>query len=422
MSGKAILLVVLSFSLIFLIMGRNLGDISTRAVENSSKYYTNTVAHEIAVSGANIVASLISRDPEYDDPITPKPFKGGTLEATVEHDGERRIVTAKGTFEDVTSEVRVILSPSKFSKFAYYSEDEGDGIIYWMSKDTVWGPFHTQDFLYVSGRPVFYGKVTTKRGVKKESKSDKPQFLGGYDKGNLPLPADGVSNLKNAGLNYGGKVFSLISSSTVEYQDFYLTFKGDSVNFKYNWREDVSGTWYNRVTDQTVLTSSLTSNGIIFLDAKDKNGNVIDMRLKGVVDGRYSVGCQGSVYLDDDITYLANPLTSQSDDILGIVAYKDVIITDNSANNDDINIHASIYTQTGGFAAENYKDRPVSGAINLVGGMVQSLRKPVGTFDTHSQKITHGFSKRYKYDERLLALAPPYYPGTNKFEILSWYE
>jgi hypothetical protein len=404
-------------------MGRNLGDISTRAVENSSRYYTNTVAHELAVSAANIVASLISRDPEYDDPIEPKDFKGGIIEAKIEHDGERRIVIAKGTFEDVTNEVRVILSPSKFSKFAYYSGDEGDGIIYWMSKDTVWGPFHTQDFLYVSGRPVFYGKVTTKRGLKKQSPSDKPQFLGGFDKGNLPLPADGVNKIKDAALSYGGKVFSLISSATVEYQEFYLTFKGDSVNFKYNWRENVSGTWYNRVTNETVLTSNLTSNGVIFLDAKDKNGNVIDMRLKGVVDGRYSVGCQGSIWLDDDITYTDDPLTNpHSDDILGIIAYKDVIITENSANNDDINIHASIYTQKGGFTAQNYDDRAVSGEINLVGGIVQAIRKPVGTFDSHTQKITHGYSKRYKYDERLLALAPPYYPGTDKFEILSWYE
>ncbi|HVO75725.1 MAG TPA: hypothetical protein VMT35_16980 [Ignavibacteriaceae bacterium] len=426
MSGKAILFLVMSFSVIFLVMGRNLGDISTRSVINSVTYYDNTVAHEIAVSAANIAASKICFNTLWADGFHNVPFNGGTFNVTVTPNGEQRIVTATGVYKDTVAEVKIILSPSKFSKYAYYSAIETDDPlhpIYWMTKDTVWGPFHTQDYIYVSGCPVFYGKVTTKKGVKKYTNDqipDNPRFLGGYQQVPLDLPTTGITKVRDNAVNNGGKLFSLISTSTVQYQDFYLTFKGDSVNYTYNWKEKVSGSWHNRTTNLTVLTENLTSNGVIFFEGKDKNGAIINMRLKGTVDGEYTVGTDASIYLDDDIVYKDDPRTEPSDDILGIVAKNDVIIANNTANNHSINIDAAIYSQSGGFTAENYDTRGKAGSINLYGGVTQQTRKPVGTFS--GDNILSGFSKRYWYDPRLMTLSPPYYPGTDKFEILSWYE
>jgi hypothetical protein len=293
-----------------------------------------------------------------------------------------------------------------------------------MTKDTVWGPFHTQDYLYVSGRPCFFGKVTTKLGVVKQRYSDRPQFLGGYDICDLPLPKDGVSNLKQNAQNFGGKVFNLKSTGTILYKSFYLTFKNDSVTYKIDWTDKTSGTAVDKVTTATVLTSSLAPNGIIFVDGtKDQSGiTPLDIRLKGTVQGRYTVGSSGSIYLDDDIVYRSDPLKGPSSDVLGICAMKDVIVTDNAANNHSINIQASVYAQVGGFTAENYINRPVSGTINLLGGIIHGNRGAVGQFDSGKQYLTSGFSKRYRYDERFLSIAPPYFPGTGKFEILSWYE
>jgi hypothetical protein len=424
MSGKAILFLVMSFSVIFLIMGRNLGDVSTRSVQNSVGYYTNTVAHEIAVSGANLAAAKISANALWDSGFGPTDFNGGKFETTVEHDADRRIVTTIGKYDTSESRVEMIIAPSTFSKYAYYSGDEGSGIIYWMTKDTVWGPFHTQDYLYVSGRPCFYGPVSTKLGLKKQQKSDKPQFLGGYEEGDLEMPSNGVSKLKENALNFGGKVFNLKTTSTTVYNSFYLTFKNDSVTYKIDWTDKSSGHDVAKVTTQTVLTSSLTANGIIYIEGtKDLSGNTpLDVRLKGTVKGQYTVGTSGSFYLDDDIKYYSDPQDGPSSDVLGIVAKKDVIITDNTANRHDIDIQASVYAETGGFGAENYGSRPVSGTINLYGGIIQYIRKAVGEFDSGKQKVTNGFSKRYRYDERFLAISPPYFPGTGTFEILSWYE
>ena len=106
--------------------------------------------------------------------------------------------------------------------------------------------------------------------------------------------------------------------------------------------------------------------------------------------------------------------------MLGIVAGNKVLITDNTANHADINIHASIYSEKGGFGADNYDTRPISGNINLVGGIIQDERQPVGTFG--SGGIKSGFAKRYKYDERLMLISPPFYPGTGGLEVVSWFE
>jgi len=418
MSGKAILFLVMSFSVIFLIMGRNLGDVSTRSVQNSVRYYTKTVSHEIAVSAANLAAAKISFNPEWDSGFVETSYNGGTFETTVEQDGERKIVTTIGRYDSCTSRVQMIIAPSKFSKYAYFCEDEDkNGTIYWMSKDTCWGPFHTQDKLYVSGKPVFFGRVTTKLGVVKKSPSDNPQFLGGYDLGDCPMPTDGVSNLREDAVNNGGKLFNLQSNSTTRYETFYLTFKQDSVYYKYNWREKVSNTWYDRVTEATVKTSDLSSNGVIFVDATDRYGTPIDVRLKGTLKGDYSIGTTAGVWIDDDIVY-----NDKTQDMLGIVAKGDVTITNSTATK-NINIHGSIYTEKG-FTAEDYDDRSPSscGAINLFGGLIQHERKPVGQFNSSTQQMVHGYSKRYIYDERFMTISPPYFPGTNKFEILSWYE
>ena len=132
-------------------------------------------------------------------------------------------------------------------------------------------------------------------------------------------------------------------------------------------------------------------------------------------------GSKGTIYIDDDIVYSKDPrIYPNSSDLLGIVSKNNIVITDNIANHNDINIQASIYSESGGFGAENYSSRPPSGDINLLGGIIQNTRQAVGTFNGGG--IQSGFNKRYKYDERLLIASPPAFPGTGSYEIVSWLE
>ena len=408
MTGKSSLLLIMGFAIIFMIKSKNFGDISTRSTENYVNYYVETVAHDIAISAANIAANQVFLDPTWDDGYDDIPFQGGSYDvqlAVLDPYKNIREVTAQGTFHGLTKTVKVKFAPSKFSKFAYFSVSEG-GTIWWTGNDTVWGPFHTQDYMRVYRHPVFYGKATTKRSlVYYDSKTqDKPYFFGGYEQGvDLPLPTNAVDEMEaiadDNGLKFSGE-------DTV-----FVIFAGDSLKYKFNYSDEYT----------SVYLPTASPNGMIF--AK----NCI-LRMKGTVKGQYTIGCsslmdnnKGTIYLDDDIVFNQDPRQyPNSNDLLGICAENNVYITENAANNSNINIHASVYCEKGGFGAENYADRPVSGNINLLGGIIQHTRRAVGTFGNGG--IKSGFAKRYLYDERLLVASPPFFPGTGGFEIVSWLE
>lgn len=426
MGGKAAILLVLGFSLIFLVAGNNFNRVASKSVDNFSDYYEQTNVYNIAKSAANIAANKVFFDQTWTTGFSNVSFSDGTMSASVQIINvlqNIRKITASGTYQGITKTIEVILQPSKFSMFAYYSANEPSNI-WWTNSDTVWGPLHVQGTLQVAGRPIFNGKVTTQNGLTMYDPghwetqrvrvgrrwvnqrvwvpgSDDPQFNGDYESGvNLALPANGVSDLETA--SAGGKKF--INHDTV-----FVKFQGDSVKYKYAKNSNYTA----------ALGSTLAPNGVIF--AKDAV-----LRIQGTVKGQYSIGASGStskgkIFLDDDIVYNTNPRTNpNSSDLLGIIAQNDVMITNNTANRSNINIDASIYSQAGGFGSESYDTRGVSGAINLYGGISQSIRRAVGTFS--GSTITSGFSKRYRYDDRLALISPPYFPGTGSYQIVSWYE
>ena len=409
MAGKATFLVIIGFTLVFMVAIKNFGRISTDSVGNMVTYYTEMIAHNIAVSGANLASNQIFVDPTWDDGYSDEPLSGGTFDVTIQIiDAYKNIrqITSTGSYHGLTSTVKVTLSPSKFSKFAYYSVSEG-GTIWWTGSDTVWGPFHTQDYLRAAYHPVFFGKASSLKSLvyKTNKTTDKPNFLGGYETGiSLPMPTDAVDNME-AAADAGGLEFN--GHDTV-----YICFANDSLKYKYSY-----GASYT-----SLYLPDAASNGMIFA----KNAVV---RLQGTVKGQYTIGCnstttstsKGTIYLDDDVVYDKDPRQyPNSIDMLGICAENSVLITDNKVNKYSIDIHASVYSEKGGFGAENYDTRPISGNINLLGGIIQNTRKAVGTFSGTS--INHGFAKRYKYDDRFMLASPPFFPGTGGFEIVSWFE
>jgi hypothetical protein len=425
MFGKGSLLLVMGFSTIFLLFGHLFNGLTGESVDNETDYYAETVAHDCAVAGANMAANKVFLDPTWDTGFNDLAFNGGEIDASVSNLGsgskEMIEIVSEGTYKDVTHTVTVKLQPSKFSKFAYYSESEG-GTIWWTGSDTVWGPFHTQDYLRAYQHPVFMGKATTRRGLVYygSKRSDAPVFNGSFESGvDLPLPNDGLTPVKNDALTDGWDIpesytttidttydwYGNMKTKSVTVPDTaYITFKDDSIEFKLG---------YNK-PDTTFLTADKAENGIIYVEG-------MDVRLKGTVEGQYSVASEGNIYLDDDIVYKSDPRTDpNSTDLLGIIAKDNVLISNNSANNDDINIDASIYTQDGGFGAEDYSTRPNSGTIYLLGGIIQHTRQAVGTFGSFG--IVSGFAKNYRYDDRFMLVSPPSFPGTDSFEVVSWLE
>lgn len=436
MGGKAALFLVIGFSLLFIVMGRNISNLAVRAVDNSMAYFNTSSAHSIALAGANIAASKVFFDNSWTAGYNNISFGEGFYNVTIEEiDPERDIIkiTSVGTFGDDSHIVEIKLQPSSFSRFSYFSNNEviNGNTIWWTDKDTVWGPFHTNDRISIDGDPVFNGKTSSFLGIYEKSGSN-PEFNLKYDQATelMPIPEDGVDLVGEAALEDG---LHFSGQDTV-----YLEFKEDSLTYKFG----------ANLADSTVYLPSAANNGTIF-------ANEATVRLKGTVDGKYTIGASesdpiivesgywrwnrrrrryvwidtssevkigGQVFLDDDLVYKDSPLVDDkvSDDVLGIVAENEIYITDNAANKNDINIHAAMYSQTKGFGAENYSSRGKSGNINLLGGITQESRMAVGTFS--GSTIVSGFSKRYRYDERFMVMSPPYFPGTGNFEVVSWFE
>ena len=412
MSGKASLLVVAGFSLVFLVVAQNFGGISNRAVDNYVSYQTETFAHNIAISGANIMADSVYWNPSFEGSYS-KDFQGGHLDATViimnAATGWREI-TATGTYMGESSTIKIRIAPSSFSEYAYYSTFErasDHGVdIWWTGDDVVYGPFHTQDNLRVYRHPKFLGEHTSHKGsliYYSNRRKDAPIITGVYEPGkDLDIPTNAVSELESEAAADGHKFMG--------YDTLYMTFDRDTLRFRDS---------YN-AKDSAVYLPSFANNGLLY--AKD-----CVVRLKGVVRGRYTVACdsvtptpgRGTIWLDDNIVYETSPLDDPSSlDMLGIVAENYVYITKNAANNHDIDIDASIFSENWGFGAEDYAGRPVSGDINLLGGIQQYYRQPVGQFGT----TPSGFAKKYRYDSRLAYMSPPFYPGTGSYKIVSWLE
>ena len=423
MVGKASLLLILGFSLIFLVLGNNFGRISVQAYNNFSQYHDETVATDIAESGANMAINTYFQNPTWNAGYSNLDFQGGKLNVTIVPDATQptyRVITATGLFYQDTTVVRVTVRPASFSQFAYFSVNEGSNIR-WITQDSVWGPFHTQDVLLVDGNPYFDQSVSTLGGI--DTISGGPVINGTYTQPvDIPMDSGGVSNVQTEASN-GGYTFT--GHDTV-----YLNFVNDSIQYKFAYNGPVT----------KVLGTQLAPNGIIF-------ANTATVRVQGTVEGQYTVGASGgtetittvhhtwsgtytttstvtvggNIYLDNDIVYKTDPRTNPSStDLLGLVADNNIVITKNSYNNNDINIDAALYCQNGGLTAEDYNTRPVSGAINLFGGVSQNKRGPVGTYS--GSTIVHGFRKDYRYDNRLKNVSPPSFPQTNQFQIVAWYE
>src|SRR5574338_980349 len=165
MSGKALLIIVVGFSLIFLIAGYFWGGIATRSTENHVSYYKTTIAHNIAVSGANIGLEKIIADSQWVSNITNKPFERGFMTVSVTALGPpQRTLKSVGTFMGVNEIVKgkLMRDITSLAKYAWFIPSVSTGSVTqrpWITGDSVWGGFHSNQFLVVDGDPVYFGKV-----------------------------------------------------------------------------------------------------------------------------------------------------------------------------------------------------------------------------------------------------------------------
>ena len=408
--GRVSILLVIGTSFMFLFVNKNLNDVGVEALNNAINYYENTMRYSIAVAGANFSCSEIFRAPNWRTGYSNITFNGGKFSVVVTDLGvsNRVQIVSTATYEGVVQTVTVVLQPSYFSKFGYYGGTHASSAA-WETGDTVAGPNHTQGTLYTNGSPVFLGKTTSKTGLNKSGSPATPQFIGGYETGvNIPMP-NNYNNIDSAAVAAGHKYTG---------GNLYLHFTGDG-----NVKVIYSGTALTYPINWTpvaaVAVSTLAPNGVVNV----LNGNLF---VEGAVNGRVTLaatrsssgGSNGNVTIMNDLTLADNPLANpNSDDLVGLVSYGDITVRDNSATS--FKVQGSLYSYTGGFAVENYNSRP-SGVLSLLGGFIVDAL--YATSNGGSGTSRRGYNLSVNYDVRLAATAPPAFPATGNYEIVSWLE
>jgi hypothetical protein len=408
---------VMGFGLILGYIAWNLNDYATRAVGNMSTYHYSTQSHNLAVAGANVGLAKFYQDTSwlgsFSQTLSGNQGSGSFTVSRTNMSGDRALLRSVSSYNTWGSgvlhdTVDVIFDKTKqqsFSMFAWMTNFEGN--VFWITNDTVWGRVHSNGALHVNGRPVFMEKATTSKSFdpKVGTGTNKAIFKGGYETGvaEITFPND-ISELMNASTS-GGRKYTT---------EIWVTLNpGTSA--------DGDGKAYIRTSATGSIVDSISLADVAFNGALTSTGRV---HVKGTVDGRLTIGSQGNVVVEDDILYEQNPMTGSSNDLLGLVANQNVVVANNTANNDDCTIQACIFARSGSFTAENYNTRPVAGELRLLGSIVQDERGAVGQFS--GSTITSGFSKRYRYDTRLNdpSFRPPYYPGyyVKTFAISNWWE
>ena len=413
--GKASILLVMGYCSLLLMSGVLMSDMSVQAYDNAMNYYEGVSVRNIAIAGANMAANyiflyppLVNGNPWFNGYTTPISFGGGTFVVSIDSttsvdplSGARRLtLRSTATYKDSTATVLVILRPSNFAKFAVYAGTSAANV-YWATGDSAFGPVHVQGRLKAHGYPYFGGKVTTLNGVDSTSWGGHPIFNAGIETGvNIPLNKD-YSKLREKAEN-GGKLFTGNG-------DLHLNFKGDSIM----WRRGTN-------PDTTSLLTDFAPNGAIVLN--NSNGTV---HVQGIVKGRYTVGSidttnatRGKVVIDNDIRYNTDPRTTPSStDMLGVVAHRTITIADNSATmGPNFTVMAALFSYADAVRVENYNSRPLGIMYTYGGWTVQDIAATTNT------SITRGLSVNIRFDERFRTTAPPYFPTTNSYEILAWYE
>ncbi len=416
MVGKASLIYVIGFAALLAYMNYNLSHQATVASDASVMYYDYENAHSLALAGAHMALAKYLQDSTWSTPIS---HASSELPGSYYVSRSGRRIRSVATYSTSTGEtlldtIDVFLgerfnTENSFSIFAWMTNNEKG--VFWITGDTVNGKMHSNSTINITGSPVFMGRVTTTASFSPPpgKNSNHGVFLDGWatKAERIDFPSDLSDLILNSGpYLYGTEIWVEVDAGTPSSGDGYAVV-----------RTSPTGTMAD-----TVLVNAPGFNGVI---AGRQNVHV-----KGKLDGKLTVTSQRDIYIDDDVFYEMDPRVSASDDMLGLVAENNVIVSDNPNNWNNCTVQASIFCRRGSFLAQNHTSTTSGtnggkrGTIFLLGSVVQNTRGPVGRH-VNGVLLT-GYSKSYTYDARLASNStrPPHYPGFYSWSmpITGWWE
>jgi len=179
-------------------------------------------------------------------------------------------------------------------------------------------------------------------------------------------------------------------------------------------------------------TSSIPEEGVIYIETGTGGGSEKygDVSVSGTVDGRVTIVTDRDINITDNLTYADDSKTnSLSDDALGLISKRDIVVKPSCPNNVKIYAHMiatgnlTSSETDGSFGVENYSSGSPRGTLTVHGGIVQDYRGAVGTFNPSTGQTVTGYEKNYTYDTRFASNPPPEYPPlSNALQFGTWRE
>ncbi len=377
-----------------------------------STYAASTESHNLAITGANVGLTQLYQDTSWRGSSTQalsRAFNGEFTCSIADGPNGRPVLKSiswvRGP-DEILRDTVIVTFGSKmvqsFTLYAWLTNIESN--IWFITGDTIWGPIHSNDNIRCKGTPTFMGKVTTAKGLSPAlgKGGNDAIFKNGYETGVAPVtfPKD-LSGIAAAAAS-GGRAYT------------------GNIDIRLNPGSGDDNDGYALVYSGGVRIDSIGISDGLFNGVLGSTGVV---SVSGTLDGRLSVFSMAGISITDNILY--QDRSQSSNDVLGLVADKDITIADNVPNSTDVIIDGSIFVRSGGFGAENYASSGVRGRAYVNGSIVQATRGTIGTFGSGGE-LKSGYQKSYRYDERLADpnFRPPYYPGfyRESFPIASWWE
>jgi hypothetical protein len=424
--GKFSLVYILGLSLIVAYALWNINATGTYAMDSYTSYFGRTMAHNIALAGANVGTQLLLRNPGSVADLSNQPFADGEYDLHFYRAGDSAFVWTASRF-NVTGEVisDTVIAQFKytpFSKYGWFTETENNGYVgspyygandWKITGDSVFGLAHTNNHFNLGGTPYFRDKVTatTAPSLMAVNGVTAPVFAAGYQWGiTVGRPLANLTNLATI----AASASTLIDLG----QDVALEFFSDgNVNIRI---PPVTGTTRN----DTLLLTDLAPTGVLVV----KDG---DVRVKGTYKGQITIGAlqgattnKGNVWIDGNgILASDNPMTNpNSQDMMGIVAENYTYITrdDSRDLSSNVIIDAAVYCYNGELTAQDFWLLGLQGRVTLFGGVTQKTAGSLGVFSGGG--LQHGMNYTIWHDPRFMFKAPPSYPISDKYELVSWWE
>ncbi len=420
MGGKAAILLVLGFSMIFLVFTQNNSRVSTTATQNFADYYTVTKVNNMAQAAANMAAHKIFEDNSWTAGFPETDFDGGTMKVSVATAGSLKIISSTATFNGKSKTVKVKLKREDYSKYGNFY---GHVSAIPATGDTFRGPFHVNSDLKTWGDPVFMGKVSMKGNLYKWGPTKNPDFQKGYDKG-VDKPVDFDTTGMRFFASSNGYIFKDTSGAGKKIEvKMELLNTGTEGKIKYQYRIfDGSPTW---TPAKTLPINTLTPNGVIYIE----HGDAL---IKGILNGQLTVvACKqghsdgGNIYQTDDLKYNEDPtIDSHADDMLGLVAENNIRLQyNNNTRHHDIITQASMFAKNGNIGPDNrlVNNDGVLSKWKILGGLIAKDIRVTARYSWRTGKPYKGYQFVHTYDKRFKIKSPPHFPQL-KYEIVSWFE